>query len=176
MYIYIYNFVCTCETMQECQERCIFLGKASFQCPCSSFRVSSEWYVCLVSNLSGIMSRRAHVFLVLLLFPSLFFFFCSVLFFSFFSLARVQPTRESWFRPGKICTDSSADLDPRAQKTAEEFWNTARVLSNTFIVTVFRLRNRRFNKFLDHLSFVINRLINRLINSFTDERDLLIRK
>ena len=109
-------------------------------------------------------------------FPPFFFFFCSVLFFSFFSLARVQPTRESWFRPGKICTDSSADLDPRAQKTAEEFWNTARVLSNTFIVTVFRLRNRRFNKFLDHPSFVINRLINRLINSFTDERDLLIRK
>lgn len=170
MYIYIYNFVCTCETMQECQERCIFLGKASFQCPCSSFRVSSEWYVCLVSNLSGIMSRRAHVFLVLLLFPSLFF----VPFFFFFFLVGSRPTneRESWFRPGKICTDSSADLDPRAQKTAEEFWNTARVLLNVFVVTVFRLRNRRFNKFLDHPSFVINRSI----NSFTDERDLLIRK
>ena len=72
----------TCETMQECQERCIFLGVSfsfsfSFflQCPCNWFvflffsfsffffscflRVSDMSYtLCLVSNPSGIVSRR----------------------------------------------------------------------------------------------------------------------
>ena len=106
MYIYIYIiFVCTCETMQECQERCIFLGEASFSVSVwfvSCLYVSDILYVCLVSNLSGIMSRRAQRFSTFFPFsppfsPIFFLFLCSLLLhfvFSPLSLALVQPTRE----------------------------------------------------------------------------------
>lgn len=156
--------------------RCKSVKRDAFSLEKRVFSVRVVRFVSRVSDMYALFRIWVVLCLVEHTFSSFFSFFppffCSVLSFSFFSLARVQPTRESWFKPGKICTDSSADLDPRAQKTAEEFWNTARVLLNVFVVTVFRLRNRRFNKFLDHPSFVINRSI----DSFTDERDLLIRK
>ena len=97
-------FVCTCETMQECQERCISLGEASFSVSVwfvSCLYVSdicmpcfeSEWYY--VSS-----STTFHHFLSLFpLFPFFFFspfFLCSLPFhfLSLPSLVGSRPTNE----------------------------------------------------------------------------------